>query len=59
MEDSLPELTDIYALSEWLKRYYSGDKRKPLLITPQRGGLITVKKLEESDALRLAETSGS
>ena len=42
-----PGLTDIYAFSEWLKREYIGDKRKPLLITPVVGGLIKVGELKE------------
>jgi len=47
MEKKLPELTDIYTFSDWLKQHYSGDQRKPLLINPVIGGLIRVKELEK------------
>jgi hypothetical protein len=41
-------LSDIYAFGDWLKRNYTGDKRKPLLIEPVQGGLIRVRELPDA-----------
>jgi hypothetical protein len=41
------QLTDIYAFSDWLKKEYVGNKRKPLLIEPVVGGLIRVTEKED------------
>jgi hypothetical protein len=44
-----PKLTDIYAFGEWLKKNYIGSSRKPITITPQIGGLITVELAKETN----------
>jgi hypothetical protein len=46
--EKLPELTDIYEFSDWLKKHYLGEKREPLIITPEHGGLIRVKTVEDT-----------
>lgn len=43
----IPGLTDIYAFGDWLKQNYRGEARRPLLVTPVKGGLIRVGELKE------------
>jgi len=49
MEKKLPELTDIYAFGDWLKKHYSGSGRDWLVIQPIQGGLIKVHSVKHGE----------
>lgn len=43
----IPGISDIYELSDWLKKEYIGPNRTVLLIEPTNGGTIKVSTVKE------------